>query len=110
MCSVQDIVKSLEGDYREEHLFALKQGVELYNFYHQKIEACDRQKENCLAQFDSKVDIKTNPVPPSKKRNSGSGKLIPHNQSQFLFDIGIYHIRARTEALMRKPWKIHFQS
>lgn len=69
MCSVQDIVKSLEGDYREEHMFALKQAVELYDFYHQKIEACDRQIDNCLAQFDSKLDINTNPAPPSKKAN-----------------------------------------
>ena len=36
------IAKALEGDYRQEHLFALKQAVELYDFYHRQIEACDR--------------------------------------------------------------------
>jgi hypothetical protein len=60
--SVHDIVKALEGDYRQEHLFVLKQAVDLYDYYHQQIE-------DCLTQFDSKVDIKANPVPPSKKGN-----------------------------------------
>jgi len=67
--SIQDIVKSLAGDYRAEHMFPLKQAVELFDFYHQKIEACDRQIENCLVKFDSKLDINTNPVYPSKKAN-----------------------------------------
>ena len=66
--SVGDIVKSLEGDYRQEHLFALKQAVELYDFYHQQIEACDRQLEVCLSQFDSKVDVQFQPVPPAKAK------------------------------------------
>lgn len=35
------IAKSLEGDYRPEHLFALKQALELYDYYQQKIAECD---------------------------------------------------------------------
>ncbi len=66
--SVHDIVKSLEGDYRQEHLFVLKQAVDLYDYYHQQIEACDRQLEVCLSQFDSKADVQSQPVPPAKAR------------------------------------------
>jgi transposase len=76
--SINDIVKSLEGDYRHEHLFALKQAVELYDFYHQQIEACDRQIENCLSQFDSKVDIESNPTPPSKTGDRKRRRNEPH--------------------------------
>ena len=36
------IAKSLVGNYREEHLFALKQAVELYEMYQAKIADCDR--------------------------------------------------------------------
>jgi len=61
------IAKALEGDYRQEHLFALKQAVELYDFYHDQIEACDREIEACLSRFDTKVDLKLNPLPPLKK-------------------------------------------
>lgn len=36
------IAKSLEGDYRAEHLFALRQAVELYDYHQQKIAECDQ--------------------------------------------------------------------
>ena len=35
------IVKSLQGNYREEHLFALKQAVEAYDFYQRQIAEID---------------------------------------------------------------------
>lgn len=35
------IRKSLQGNYRPEHLFALKQAVEAYDFYQKKIAECD---------------------------------------------------------------------
>ena len=41
--SQEVIEKSLQGNYRQEHLFALKQAVELYDIYHEKIQACDEE-------------------------------------------------------------------
>lgn len=35
------IEESLLGNYREEHLFALQQAVDLYDFYQKKISECD---------------------------------------------------------------------
>ena len=40
---VSTIAKALEGDYRAEHLFALKQALELYDYYQQKIAECDAE-------------------------------------------------------------------
>ena len=40
---VATIAKALEGDYRAEHLFALKQGLELYDYYQEKIAECDAE-------------------------------------------------------------------
>ncbi len=40
---VAAIAKALEGNWREEHLFALRQAVELYESYREKIAACDAQ-------------------------------------------------------------------
>jgi len=54
--SVQKIAKALQGDYRPEHLLALQQSVELYDIYLEKIAACDEQIDQCLAQFESRVD------------------------------------------------------
>ena len=39
----QDIIKSLEGIWRQEHLFALKQAYETYIFHQAQIQQCDQQ-------------------------------------------------------------------
>jgi transposase len=76
--SAEQIAKALEGDYRQEHLFALQQAVELYDVYQQKIQACDRQIEHYLTQLDSKIDLKCNPLPASTKRNKTPKGNAPH--------------------------------
>lgn len=48
------IAKALTGDYREEHLFALKQEFELYNVYQEKIAECDRSIEEHYKIFKTK--------------------------------------------------------
>ena len=59
------IAASLEGHYREEHLFSLKQSVELYDIYQTKIIDCDSAIQSQLDKMDSKGDKKN--LPPSKK-------------------------------------------
>jgi transposase len=44
----EQIARALQGTWREEHLFELKQAVELYEFYHQRIGDCDRRTEEHL--------------------------------------------------------------
>ncbi len=51
--SENEIAKSLKGNYRPEHLFALRQSVELYDTYDEKINACDVALEQQLNKFDS---------------------------------------------------------
>jgi transposase len=63
--SESEIAKSLEGNYRHEHLFALQQALELFDFYSQQIQACDVQLETMYAQFDPPDEPGT--PPPSKK-------------------------------------------
>lgn len=48
------IERSLQGNFRPEHLFSLKQAVELYEFYQQQIADCDRQILEQLKSFDAK--------------------------------------------------------
>jgi len=47
------IAKSLEGTWREEHLFALRQAVNLFDVYQQQIEACDRAMEALLEGWET---------------------------------------------------------
>jgi transposase len=41
--SEETIAKALAGTWKEEHLFALKQALELYDFYTQQVAACNAQ-------------------------------------------------------------------
>jgi len=45
--SREEVARSLEGNWREDVLFELRQAVEAYQFAHRQMEACDRQ----LAQY-----------------------------------------------------------
>lgn len=47
------IAKSLEGTWREEHLFALRQAVELYDTFQQHIKACDEAIKALLESWDA---------------------------------------------------------
>lgn len=50
--SEEEIIKSLQGDYRDEHLFALKQSLEMYNFVQKQIIECDLEIEKYLQKMD----------------------------------------------------------
>ena len=43
--SEKEIAKALDGNYRDEHLFTLKQAVEQYDFYTQQMRTCDELLE-----------------------------------------------------------------
>jgi len=64
--SVQEIANSLKGHYREEHIFALCQSVELYDTYKAKIIACDEAIEQQLNHFDGQGG--SDPLPVNKKK------------------------------------------
>lgn len=42
--SLQDIARSLEGNWRDELLFVMGQQVELYRFYREQIAHCKGKK------------------------------------------------------------------
>lgn len=70
--SEADIARALYGNWRAEHLFALQQAVELYDFYHREIAACDRKIQAQLKQFEDKSDGQPLPDPARRKRRGGN--------------------------------------
>jgi transposase len=68
--SEDDIAKALQGNYRAEHLFALQQALDLYDYYTQKVYECDGQIEAKFAAFKPQVDLEQNPLPPPKKKRN----------------------------------------
>ena len=61
------IAKSLQGHWREEHIFELSQALELYRAYQDKIAQCDREIERQLQRFEDHSDGEP-PAPNGKKR------------------------------------------
>lgn len=46
-----ELIRSLEGNWRKEHLFTLRQCSELYHYLQQKIVSCDQEIELLLQQM-----------------------------------------------------------
>ena len=74
--TTEDISKSLEGNWREELLFVLRQEVELYRIYQQKIDDCDLELRKHLESFGSVVDLQTQPIGPKPKGKKGSNNAL----------------------------------
>lgn len=45
------VIESLRGNYKKEEIFALKQAVEIYDFYEKKMEECDKEIERLLLEM-----------------------------------------------------------
>lgn len=72
--SKQEFVKALIGNYRHEHLFALRQAFELFETYQDKIKACDEERARALAAFEKVGD----PAKLPKKSSPSRRKNQPH--------------------------------
>ena len=69
----EEIAKALTGNYRPEHIFVLRQAVELYDFYNRQLAGCQTQVEQLYSTFTPKVDIDQKPLRPAKKHSKGQG-------------------------------------
>ncbi len=70
--SEETIREALTGNYRPEHLFALRQALELYEFHQAKIGECDREIEAVLHDLNATRVPPAPPLPsarPTKARN-----------------------------------------
>ncbi len=81
--SDKEIAKSLHGNWRDEHLFALQQALALYDFYQTQIEACDKQIQAQLCRFEDHSDGGKPPV--STGKSKGSGKRLSFDATEHLY-------------------------
>ena len=73
------LAKSLQGDWRAEHLFTLKQTHVLWQQHQSLIAECDQEIAALLQTFDARVDVAAAPLPPDKS----SHKQPQRNEPQF---------------------------
>jgi transposase len=70
--SEEEIAKALTGTWRAEHLYVLKQSLELYDCYTEKIEACDAEVNRQYGMTRPDWESGELPVVPDKKRHAHS--------------------------------------
>ena len=74
-----EIAKALTGTWRDEHLFVLKQALELYDFYSSQLHACDTAIERTYALIRPDWPYDDSVVFP-KKKNPSHSKNAPLKQ------------------------------
>jgi len=79
--SVEEIGKALTGTWRAEHLFIVKQSLELYDYYTKQVEECDAEIDRMYALTRPDWESGELKALPAKKRNSHS-KNAPQQQSE----------------------------
>jgi transposase len=79
----EEYAKALEGTWRPEHLFALKQAWDLYRFYHQQITECDQRVAEELARLPNAAGDK--PFQPRPRRCGRKSNDVRFNATEPLF-------------------------
>ena len=77
------IAKALHGNWRSEHLFALQQAVELFDFYQKQIADCDLKIEQHLADFEDR----SNGQPLNKSRKATGRNKLSFDARAHLFQM-----------------------
>lgn len=83
--SAEIIAKSLVGNYRDEHLFALKQSVELYDFYNAMLDECDQVICLYLSTLRTQADASERPA--QKKRKKCNSNALRFDASINLYEL-----------------------
>ncbi len=118
------VVASLKGNYKSEHIFALKQALCAYDFYQNQITECDKQIEALLNDHTDTMPTPTNLTPPKSIRHNPPQiddlhtKLMKmtggNDPSQItgLTDKTLLELMAETGTNLQKHWisEKHFSS
>ena len=65
--SREKVAQALEGDYRPEHVFTLRQSLAGYRYYQQQVAELDREIQRLLKNVPSSPDVQTQ-IPSRTKR------------------------------------------
>lgn len=94
----KEIAKALVGNYREEHLLALKQALEAYDLFHKQVMACEEEIEKILNKWKKEAPNKDMDIlaenltledeQQTKQTKGGRGvqKKTPYNLSPYHFE------------------------
>jgi transposase len=84
--SEEEIAKALTGNYRPEHVFALKQALALYDSYTEQVRECDRELEQRFSVMKPRHDqADLPPLDVSDKRDSHSKNAPAYDARTLLY-------------------------
>jgi transposase len=78
-----EIAAALYGNWRPEHLFVLKQTLNLYEFYQKQLRACETQIEACLRGMADKSQGAC--LPPNPRRRKAEKNEVRFGARALLF-------------------------
>jgi len=83
-CTKEEFKASLEGNYRREHVFALRQSLIHYNFLKDQMMECEREIEKILHLWEQGEIIN------DKENFAGKPKKRKAKRNEYSFDAGSY--------------------
>ena len=88
--TADQIAASLEGTFRREHMFELRQAVELFEVYQEKIAACEAEMERYLAEMTEGYD--DDPPPKGGRRKHESMSFSVRDYAWKLTGVDLFKI------------------
>mgnify|MGYP001451899824 CR=1 FL=1 len=82
-----EIARALQGTWRAEHLFALKQTLKLYEFYRKQLRECEAQIESCLRGMADKSQGAALPASVRKRRRQPEKNEVRFGARALLFQM-----------------------
>jgi transposase len=82
-----EFVRALTGNYRDEHVFALKQAVALYDAYTEQLRECDQELERKFSALKPVHDDALPPLDPTDKRNTHSKNKPAYDGRTLLYQL-----------------------
>jgi len=77
--SEEQIARALQGNWREEHLFALKQAVKAYEFERRQLKECDAAIEKYLKSIEDKSGGEVLEPKPTKAKSATAPQFDARN-------------------------------
>lgn len=89
--SEEEIVQSLQGNWKEDVLFELQQAVDAYDFYQGQMKKCDRQLQRYMVALPARASVPAAPASASPLPSTQEGKpgriRKPRRRNQPAFDL-----------------------
>jgi transposase len=100
-----DLIKALTGHYRKEHLFVLRQALEMFETFSQRLRECDQEIERWLEEIKPEPPDDFPRLPPDPKPNSHSKNAPSYDARALLYPLAgvdLMAIPGMNEILLQK--------